>query len=206
MRKLHSGAGTRRAVGVALRDDEVGNLEECIVDTLPTLGRRFEKRHVELRREPCALLCRDLALVFEVGLVADEDSLHRCVAVLVKLRDPILDMVEAVLIRDVVRDHYAHRCPVVRWCDGPETLLPSRVPDLELQLPAIALHLLPLEVDADGEDEIRIEPALAEAHEEGGFADCGVSQQQQLDEMVVVAGRHGTAATAPRAKRFAPYA
>lgn len=104
----------------------------------------------------------DHLLVDQVALVPDEELVDALVRVAVDLLQPLLDVVEGVLVGDVVDDDDAVRAPVVRGRDGPEPLLAGSVPlDVrrrvethDLQLDGLALQLDGpyLEVDADRAD------------------------------------------------------
>ena len=61
--------------------------------------------------------------------------------------DPVLDVVKALLVGDVVDEHDAHGPSVVGRRDRSEALLARRVPDLELDLFAIQLYCADFEVD-----------------------------------------------------------
>ena len=61
--------------------------------------------------------------------------------------DPVLDVIEALLIGDVVDQHDAHRAPVVGRGDRAEPLLARGVPDLKLDLLTIKLYGSDLEID-----------------------------------------------------------
>ena len=69
---------------------------------------------------------------------------------LLDVPDPVLDVVEALLIGDVVHQHDAHGAAVVGRGDGPEPLLSRRVPNLQLDLLPVQLDCPDLEVDACG--------------------------------------------------------
>ena len=73
--------------------------------------------------------------------------------------------VERPLIRDIVDKQYPHRTSIICRCDGPEPLLPRRVPDLQLDPLAVELDGPDLEVDADGRDEGGREGVFAEAEQ-----------------------------------------
>ena len=66
---------------------------------------------------------------------------------LFNIPDPVLDVVKALLVGDVVHEHDAHRAPVVGRGDRAEPLLSGRVPDLKLDLLSIKLYSSDLEVD-----------------------------------------------------------
>ena len=61
--------------------------------------------------------------------------------------DPVLDVVEALLVGDVVDQHDAHGAAVVGRGDGAESLLPRSVPDLKLDLLSIQLYSSNLEIN-----------------------------------------------------------
>ena len=61
--------------------------------------------------------------------------------------DPVLDVVEALLVGDVVNEHDAHGAAIVGRRDRAEPLLPGCVPDLKLDLLAIKLNSSNLEID-----------------------------------------------------------
>ena len=67
---------------------------------------------------------------------------------LLDLLHPVLDVLEGALVRHVVHEEDAHGPAVVRRGDGPEALLPRRVPDLQLELLVVQREGLNLEVDA----------------------------------------------------------
>ena len=67
---------------------------------------------------------------------------------LLDVPDPVLDVVEALLVGDVVHQHDAHGAAVVGRGDGPEPLLSRRVPNLQLDLLPVQLDCPDLEVDA----------------------------------------------------------
>ena len=90
----------------------------------------------------------DLAPVVHVALVAEDHLLHVGRCVLLDVSDPVLDVVEALLVRDVVHQHDAHGAPVVGGGDGPEPLLSRRVPYLQLDFLPVQLDCPDLEVDA----------------------------------------------------------
>ena len=88
-----------------------------------------------------------LSPVVHVALVAKDHLLHVGAGVLLNVPDPVLDVVEALLVGDVVDEHDAHRPAVVGRGDGAEPLLPGSVPDLKLDLLAIKLNSSNLEIN-----------------------------------------------------------
>ena len=89
-----------------------------------------------------------LSPVVHVALVAQDHLLHIRRGVLFNIPDPVLDVVEALLVGDVVDQHDPHGPAIVGRGDRPEPLLSRRVPDLEFDLFAIELDCADLEVDA----------------------------------------------------------
>ena len=108
---------------------------------------------IQLRKVPqCEILIvRDtrtyLPAVVHVALVAQDHLLHVRGGVLLDVPDPVLDVVEALLVGDVVDEHDAHGAAVVGRRDRAEALLARGVPDLQLDLLAVQLDRADLEVD-----------------------------------------------------------
>ena len=67
---------------------------------------------------------------------------------LLDVPDPVLDVVEALLVGDVVHQHDPHGSSVVGGGNGSESLLPRSVPDLQLDLLPIQLYCANLEVNS----------------------------------------------------------
>ena len=89
-----------------------------------------------------------LSPVIHVALISQNHLLHVCARVLLDIPDPVLDVVEALLVGDVVDEHDAHRPAIVGSGDGAEPLLPGSVPDLELDLLAIKFNSTNLEINS----------------------------------------------------------
>ena len=83
------------------------------------------------------MMTPDLSSVVHIAFVAEDHLLHVGAGVLLDIPDPVLDVVEALLVGDVVHQHDAHGAPVVGRGDSPEPLLTRRVPDLKLDLLSI---------------------------------------------------------------------
>ena len=64
------------------------------------------------------------------------------------LTDPILDILEAFLLCAIVSQNDAHGPFVVGLRDGAEPFLAGCVPDLQLNVLAINLHSLDLEINS----------------------------------------------------------
>ena len=90
----------------------------------------------------------NLSSVVHVALVPEDHLLHISAGVLLDVPDPVLDVVKALLVGDVVDEHDAHGAAVVGRGDGAEPLLPRRVPYLQLDLLPVQLDCPDLEVDA----------------------------------------------------------
>ena len=73
--------------------------------------------------------------------------------------------VEGSLIGYVVDQEDTHRAAVIGRRDGAETLLASRIPDLQLHTLAVQLDGADLEVNADGGDERGREGVFTESQQ-----------------------------------------
>lgn len=92
-------------------------------------------------------ILENLSSVVHVALVPEDHLLHISTGVLLDVPDPVLDVVETLLVGDVIHQHDAHGAPVVGRGDRPEPLLARRVPDLQLDLFTVKLYCANLEVD-----------------------------------------------------------
>ena len=90
----------------------------------------------------------DLSSVIHVTLVAQDHLLHVRAGMLLDVPDPVLDVVETLLVGNIVDKHDAHGPAVVSSCDRPEPLLTRRVPDLKFDLLSVQLNCADLEVNA----------------------------------------------------------
>lgn len=133
--------------------DLVGHQQKGLFDVGGVLGRGFDERDLERIGESTARVGGDGALVDEIALVADQELLDGAAGEGVDLLEPLLDVVERLLVGDVVDHDDAVRSSVVAASDGAEALLSGRVPDLKLDLDAADGHSADLEVDSDGGDE-----------------------------------------------------
>ena len=86
--------------------------------------------------------------VVHIALIPQDHLLHISTRVLLNVPDPVLDVVEALLVCDVVDEHDSHGPPVVGRRDGPEALLAGRVPDLELDFLSVEFDGADFEIDA----------------------------------------------------------
>lgn len=100
------------------------------------------------------------------------------------LAHPVPHVIKAFLGGAVVGEDDAHGALVVGLRDGPEALLASRVPDLKLDVLAVDVDGLDLEVNADGRDVRRGEVVVGKAQQEAGLAYAWVPYEDQLDQVV----------------------
>ena len=79
----------------------------------------------------------------------NDDVLDRELAVVIVLVDPLVEVVEALLVRDVKHQYTAVRAAVITRRQGTKPLLSRRIPQLESHLevigsmhkgPALAIH------------------------------------------------------------------
>ena len=111
-----------------------------------------------------------------VALVAQQNLHNRFVGVLVNVSHPLSDVVERLVVNHIVHEQNAHRAAVVRCrkkgtrrgeyfalhsgkstprhvcncrtlCDGPEALLPRRIPDLQFDFLSVQVDGANFEVN-----------------------------------------------------------
>jgi len=91
---------------------------------------------------------RHLSSIVHITLVAQDHLLHISTGVLLNVPDPVLDVIETLLVGDIVDQHDPHGAPVVGSSDGSESLLSRCVPYLKLDLLTIQLYCTDLKVNS----------------------------------------------------------
>lgn len=146
--------------------------DECFIDVDVVLGTAFPKLDTELLRELFTLLRGHDLLVEHVALVTHQDLVDVHVGMLLDLRYPIPDRLEAAAVGHVVDEQDALRAAEVRRGDGAEAFLPGSVPDLELDLGGVDVNVLDFEVDTDRRDERRRERIVSIPQQQAGLTDA----------------------------------
>ncbi len=154
-------------------------------DIVLGLGDRIYERYVVMLGRLLAPLGRHYSLIIHVALVAHNHLDNVLVGVLVNIAQPLANAVEGLAVGDVVDEHDAHRAAIIRRRDRVEALLARRVPDLQLDLLAIQIDGLHLEVDANGRDERGVERVVGEAAQYAGLAHARVADEQDLEQVVI---------------------
>ena len=119
----------------------------------------------------------------------DDDVLHRELAVVVVLVDPLIEVIEALLVRDVEHQHAAVGAAVVARRERAKPLLACRVPQLEsdAQAPRAVQECAGLAVDANCciicvcSQELLV---LANPHEQRRLATERVSNNNDFELLV----------------------
>ena len=96
------------------------------------------------------LLVRDLALLCEVALAADQHDDGVCAGEVARVGQPAEQVLERLAAADVVHKQRDVCTAVVAAAHRAEALLAGRVPDLQLDLLAADLDHLCAKLDADG--------------------------------------------------------
>lgn len=97
------------------------------------------------------LVLGHLPIVNKVTFIADQEEDGIFLSIGLHLVHPKLaDVVEAERVGEIEDEEDTLAAPVVGTGNGPEAFLPSRVPDLELDVFVINLDGLEAEVHADG--------------------------------------------------------
>jgi hypothetical protein len=123
---------------------------EYAIDVAVVFCAGLQELYAVLLSQSQSLLVRDLPLSLKITLGSNQYHVNLCLPSLSYLVDPGLDVVEADWVGDGVGKDDA-MCPLVEGLgDIAESLLASRIPDVECDLAALHLHALDLEVHSDG--------------------------------------------------------
>ena len=100
----------------------------------------FEEFNSEAVGKFFALFGGDHALSRQIGLVTDQQLVDILRSVSVNFVQPLLYIVERLVVRDVVDNNNAVGSAVVRRGNRAETLLPSCIPNLKLDRLAVQVN------------------------------------------------------------------
>ena len=123
-------------------------VKECL-DVLARFGRRLEKEKVHALSVLLSLLEADLSAFGQVGLVAGEDEEDVVVAECLGILDPLVHAAERLARGDVVADYGYGRVLDVGRDQTFESLLASRVPQVQYDDLVLHVHLLGHKVDSN---------------------------------------------------------
>lgn len=101
--------------------------------------------------------------------------------------EPSLDAVEGAPPADIVNNERTNSASVVSRGDSSKPLLSRSVPDLRLDLFAVDLDELRLELDPNGGLGVAIELVPREPREEVGLPHRGVPNQHYLEQVLLAA-------------------
>ena len=104
--------------------------EEGLLNVGRSLGGRFQKVNAERFRKLPSLICRYDPLGRQVGLVTHQELVDVLASVSINLVQPLLHVVEGLVIGNVVYYDDAVSATIIRGGDGTESLLSRSVPDL----------------------------------------------------------------------------
>jgi len=100
---------------------------------------------------------RNSSFVFQVSLVSDQNASDVILSVLFDLTHPSVDGVESVAVSDVIDDNDAVRSFVVAGCNCLESLLPCRIPYLQLAYLLIHIDRADFEVHSNRRHKVFLE-------------------------------------------------
>ena len=106
-----------------------------------------------------------------------------------ELVEPAKDGVEGGAASDVVDEEGGDGAAVVGGGDGAESLLAGGVPDLSLDLSAVDLHRLSLELDADRGLGVGVELVPREPRQQVRLPNRRVADQHDLEQVLLLLRR-----------------
>lgn len=94
--------------------DSLGHLGEGVLDVGGALGGGLQEDQIERGSKLSSLVVLHLTLVNQVGLVSNQKLVDILAGITVDFLQPLLDVVEGLLVRDIVDDDDAVGSTVVR--------------------------------------------------------------------------------------------
>ena len=124
----------------------------------------------------------------QVSLVRDENAHDIAIGILIDLLEPIANIWESLSLRCIVHQNDSLGTSVVISCDCLEAFLTGCVPQLQLDAFIVNLEHLDLEINPDRRHVVRTKSILTESHQETSLANRRISDENELDQLVVVLG------------------
>jgi hypothetical protein len=139
--------------------DLAGHGEESLFNIGGSLGRSLEELDSERVSKFLSLLSRHDTLGGQIGLVANQKLVNILTGISVNFMQPLLYIVERLIVSDVVNNDDTVSTTVIGRCDCTEAFLSSGVPNLELDSFSVKLNgtdflLGATEVDYEIEGEV----------------------------------------------------
>lgn len=166
-------------------ENSLGQFHETFVNVNSGFGGGFQKFHTESFGEFFTLLITDLSIVFEIALVTNQDLSNVWTSVGLDFVQPVLDILETLSIGDVINQNDSISSFIVSGGNGFESFLPGGIPDMELDGLVVALYVSNLEINSNGWEERLVEQVIRESEENVGFSDGGVSDKENLEQVIV---------------------
>jgi len=137
-------------------------------------------------------------LVSQVTLVANQQLIDVLAGVAINFLQPLFDIVEGLLVGDVVDDNDTVGAPVVRRGDGPESLLPGCIPDLQLYRLPVKLYSSDFKVDTYCGNVGLSVCVVGKSQKQARLSHSRVSDEKKLEKVVIfgIHGRHDAGVSA----------
>lgn len=132
------------------------------------------------------LICRNSSQVSQIALVSNKHDDNVAVGVVAKLLEPSGDVDVCRMLSNVVYEQSSDGTTVVCRCDGTVSLLSGSIPDLSLDCLSVYGDGTGGELDTDGGLGLEAELVASESREKVGFTRAAVTDQNHLEEVVVV--------------------
>lgn len=152
-----------------------GNTNKGLIDINVILGGTFKKRNAKFPGELLSFFRGHDLFIQHVAFVTHQEFVDVHIRMLLDLTDPVADTLKGATVRDVVNEQNALRATKVRSGDCSETLLAGRVPDLKLDLGAVDIYILDLEVNANRRNEGGTERVVGVTQQQASLTDSGVA-------------------------------
>jgi hypothetical protein len=161
-------------VAVVIRLYPLGQPQEGSLHVAATLGAHLLVDHPVLLCEPAPFFRGYLSLCFEVTLGGNQHLHDPLSSHSLDLLRPRVEILERVCVGDIVGEDDGLGALKIGLGDVAKSFLPGSIPDLQLDGEVVYLHVLELEVDADGGDVALLEDSLAVLGHKVGLAHSAI--------------------------------
>lgn len=170
-----------------------GYLNNTLMNPLPSLCTYSEKLNIVLLQES-HIIQRNL-FIFIVAFVDKAKYVLITVRILFGLLDPkLLQVLKWFRIVNITDQNNSICSFIIRLGNSSEPLLPSRVPNLQLnklltdiQRPVIIKNLLKSEINTNGRNVTLLKTVISKSFKDWWFANTGRPNNNELKDIIVIA-------------------
>ena len=159
---------------------------EHFLNVYPILGWCLEIGGPNRLGKFTSLFMTHFPIFFQILFISYQNLHHILPSILLALIQPILKIQEWLSICNIKNEDDAIGPFVVGWGNCLELLLASSIPQLKFNHTSPCLDGSDFKIDSNGGEEVFREDILGKSHEETGFANSWVANQENFEDVIIL--------------------